>query len=104
MVTVFFLRIMPNGSMKWVVNKSVKMHRIVKTLGSYPEMSIREARDEFVFLIDSLTQQKIYTALTFSDVYNEWLNLKKTQVKNWKDISQRLDRYILPKLKNDFFF
>lgn len=69
----------PKGSFFYCLNSTI-----------YPEMSIREARDEFVFLIDSLTQQKSYTALTFSDVYNEWLNLKKTQVKNWKDISQRL--------------
>lgn len=88
------LRITPNGKKSWIINKSVKGNRISKKIGSYPEMSIKDARDVLASLIH--TVEPSCTEKSFESVFGEWLDVKKSKIKNWKDIQERFELYILP--------
>lgn len=90
-----FLRVMPNGKKIWIINKSIKGKRISKQIGVYPEMTIKDARACLERYIADNSNRAIKLK-TFSAVYNEWLDIKKTQIKNWCDIQQRFEKYILP--------
>ena len=35
-------------------------------------------------------------AFTFGGIYKSWLELKKTQIKNWDDVDKRVTKYLLP--------
>ncbi len=97
-----FLRVNPNGKKFWIVNKSVNGNRISKQIGEWPNIGIKEARESFDILVKT-TKTSADTACTFSDLYTEWLELKKTQIKNWKDVSQRIDKYLIPKFATSIY-
>ncbi len=88
-----FLRVTPNGRMIWRINKSINGERVVRQLGEYPAMSLSEARKALQSLTDVT---KTHTNDTFESVFAEWLELKKKSIKNWDDIENRMQKYILP--------
>ena len=97
-----FLRIMPSGRKLWIVSKSINGERISKKLGDFPAMGIVEARKILNDLIAGLSVRK-QSVKSFSDVYSEWLEIKKTQIKNWKDIDERVQRYLMPTFSKQYF-
>ena len=90
------LRFSTNGRKVWLAKKNVGGRRIVKTLGDFPEMSIGDARKTFNALIDSVKPVAAPKDPTFGEVYAKWIELKQMRVKNWKDIDERMRKYILP--------
>ena len=86
------LRIFPSGTKTWHVNKSIKGKRIIKDLGTFPEVSLNEAKE----YIDNLVNDSFSDSSNFKKLYLDWLDLKKKQIKNWKDIDSRFQKYILP--------
>lgn len=97
------LRIYPTGKTVWIANFRNSDKKICKTLGSYPDIGLKEAREQLELLkTQTLLSDKgkvvIEEPHSFSEVYSQWLEVKKIKVKNWKDISNRIDRYILPTL------
>lgn len=97
-----FLRIMPSGRKLWIVSKSINGERISKKLGDFPAMGIVEARKILNDLIAGLSVRK-QSVKSFGDVYAEWLEVKKTQIKNWKDIDERVQRYLMPTFSKQYF-
>ena len=93
---------MPNGKRYQLISKSIKGQPICKKLGDYHEVGLIEARELFINFVEGLTARK-HSVKTFEDVFLEWLEVKKTQIKNWEDIEKRVNRYLLPKFGKKFF-
>jgi integrase len=111
------LRVRPNGTKTWLFDyfKPYIKKRTTLSLGSYPEVSLADARtkrlDARVLLAKDIDpkehrdeiarNEKTAIENTFGVVAFEWYELKKTKVKlttaehDWKN----LDRHILPLLK-----
>ena len=110
------LRIKPIGSKLWIFNYSrpYTKARANLGLGSYPDVSLREARDKaqlYRGLLardvdprdDRIEQERLHQeslANTFGNVTTRWLKLKKPRISTnyYQKITNRLDSYILPKL------
>lgn len=97
-----YLRILPSGIKNWIANFRSDGKKISKKLGSFPELSIKEAREKLSLLKaqakfegSPVIKEKVHT---FEEIYYEWIEVKKVKVKNWQDISNRIERYILPSL------
>lgn len=97
-----YLRILPSGIKNWIANFRSNGKKISKKLGTFPELAIKDAREKLSLLKaqskfeDSPEiKEKVHT---FEEIYFEWIEVKKVKVKNWKDISNRIERYILPSL------
>jgi integrase len=92
------LQIYPSGAMSWRLNKSVSGKRITKTLGSYPELGLKAARALAEQIVKDATPAPAAPDDVFilQSIYNDWLELKKTQIKNWRDNDLRMQKYILP--------
>ena len=100
-VTVFSgvqLRVFPSGTKTWHINKSINGKRIVKDLGQFPDVGITEVKE----YVENL-KNPVGSSDNFRELYNDWLNLKKKQIKNWVDIDKRFTKYILPVFGNRSF-
>lgn len=91
-----FLRVEVNGTKRWIFNRSVKGQHVSRQLGVFPDMTLKEAREEAQRLSVELRTLKVSKSVDFLSIYKEWLALKKTQIKNWRDIDLRFKRYLLP--------
>ena len=91
-----FLRIMPNGKRKWIFNRSVNGQHVSKQLGEFPQLSLKDARDMAAQLYLDMKNTTVKKSGTFSSIFSEWMMLKQTEIKNWKDIVLRFEKYILP--------
>lgn len=89
-----FLRVNPSGKKVWRINKSVKGKRIVRQLGEYPTISLQDARKALEDLTTPIVTPTVDN--TFNGIYKDWLDLKKRSIKNWSDIDERMQKYILP--------
>ncbi len=90
-----YLRVWPTGKKVWIISKSLGGKRIVKQLGQWPALQISEARE----LLQGYVEQGKTSdddAFTFGGIYKSWLELKKTQIKNWDDVDKRVTKYLLP--------
>lgn len=91
-----FLRVEVNGTKRWIFNRSVKGQHVSRQLGVFPDMTLKEAREEAQRLSVELRTLKVSKSVDFLSIYKEWLALKKTHIKNWRDIDLRFKRYLLP--------
>lgn len=86
------LRVLPSGAKIWIFRKKVGSKSVKKTLGEFPALSVKEAR----LLRDKELNREVKTIVTLEDAYLRWIELKKTQIKNYRDIEKRFEKYILP--------
>ena len=97
-----YLRVRPNGAKSWIGCFRSNGNKTCLKVGDYPELTIKEAREKLSLLKAQAKFEdspKIKEKLhTFEEIYFEWIEVKKVKVKNWKDISNRIERYILPSL------
>ena len=111
-----YLRVKPTGAKHWLFNyqKPHTKQRSNISLGSYPAVSLAEAKKERDLCQSLLAkdidprEQKIVEkrekanahANTLGNIYSEWLKLKQQDVSSsyFKKIENRLDKYIIPKL------
>jgi len=111
-----YLRIKPSGAKLWLFNyqKPYTKQRTNISLGSLPPVSLaqaRKGREQFrALLSDDIDPREHRTAEknkkadaysnTLENVATKWLKLKEEKVSDsyYKKISNRLNKYILPKL------
>ena len=96
-ITGLYLCVYPNGTKSWRISKSVNGKRLVKVIGSYPDMSIAEARSIFKSIVspNALGQAKI---ATFENIFKEFIEVKKNQIIHWKELEVRINKYLIPDL------
>lgn len=111
-----YLRVKPNGSKLWLFNYSrpFTKQRANISLGSYPDLSLASARakrqkmrellaedvDPKHFKIEQTRQQIEAHESTLNQVFNKWLETKKSKVSSGyaKDIEAAFRLHIAPKL------
>ena len=94
------LEVRPNGAKYWIVRYWIKGKEKRKHLGSYPEMSTKEARIKAAEAkTDTLVPQK--DKVLFGEIVAEWLEKRMLDKKESyiRSIKMRLRKYILPELE-----
>lgn len=94
-----FLRITPKGCKSWVLRYS-KFNKVIDiTLGHFPILSIQQAK-QLAHLKREELKIKPTKGLTFNDAYLLWKRKKKGRIKSYQDECQRIEKHLLPYLKN----
>ena len=92
------LEIRPNGKKYWIVRYWVEGKEKRTSLGPFPDISLKEARDKnYEFRKDGFTTKK--TGEDFASIADEWLEkrvLSKFTEGHIRTIKFRLNKYILP--------
>lgn len=93
------LEVRPSGAKYWIVRywEKGKEHR--KSLGPYPEVSLKAARDRNIDLRRALKSGRPDDTEAFASVAEEWFKKRiepSISAKHIKTIRFRLDSYILP--------
>ena len=94
------LEVRPNGAKYWIVRYWIKGKEKRKHLGSYPEMSTKEARIKAAEAkTDTLVPQK--DKVLFGEIVAEWLEKRMLDKKESyiRSIKMRLRKYILPEFE-----
>jgi len=110
------LRIRPNGSRTWVLEyvQPYTKKRTSLSFGTYPEISLAQAREEKTKVRELLSQnvdpkvqreeiirdKKLAITNTLESVYLSWFELKKIKIKasTAKGISEKFIKYVIPAL------
>lgn len=94
-----FLRIQPSNARSWVLRLNINGRNSDITLGRWPEVSLRMARQlarrkrkEF-----DLVPPK---GFTLKDAFALWCNKKRRSIKSYKDEKRRLERYVISRIGN----
>ena len=94
-----FLRIQPSNVRSWVLRLNINGRNSDITLGRWPEISLRMARQlarrkrkEF-----DLVPPK---GFTLKDAFALWCNKKRRSIKSYKDEKRRLERYVIARIGN----
>ena len=93
-----YLEVSPSGSKLWRYRyKNYAGSWTMKSLGQYPQVSLKEARE----LRDELAISASYKEVTFQEAATEWLVYKNyTSSKNRLIVQRRIDTYLDPYLGN----
>ncbi len=96
-----YLEVMTSGSKFWRLRKRVGEKDIKRSLGKYPEVSLKEARRMRERMIDELEAEAEGkpVRITFREVADEWLEKRVEPVRTYghiRTITSRLQRLILP--------
>lgn len=91
------LRVMPSGCKSWVLRLSESGRVSDITLGRWPEMSLRAARQEARRRRKAagLTPQR---GFVLADAWRLWKNLKRGRISSYKDEKRRMERYVISKI------
>jgi integrase len=110
------LRIMPNGSKQWLLDyfKPFTKKRTSLSLGTYPEVSILEARKKRVasrellakdidpkeYKDDQHREQLLLASHTLKSVATDWFAIKKTTIADVtaKSLWRKFENHVFPKL------
>lgn len=92
------LRIHPTGSKTWVLRTSFGGRVTDRTLGKWPEVSLKEARQKArrARKDAGLEPPRGYV---FEDAFRLWCSLKKGRIVSYRDERRMLERLILPHLR-----
>ena len=99
------LRVEPTGKKTWRLCKSVDGKRIFKTLGTFPELSITEARN----IVKQYSSNVVITGKakrqlnTFGNIFRDFVEVKKTQILHWEDIDIGIRKYLLDDLDKELW-
>lgn len=85
-----YLRVNKTGSKSWRVIIKNKGQRTITTLGTFPEISLADAKK--LALATKLEMLEKKESVAFNKIALEWLELKATKVKNIKDTRLRLNK------------
>ncbi|MDR2179696.1 MAG: tyrosine-type recombinase/integrase [Synergistaceae bacterium] len=96
------LEIFPNGRKRWVVRYWVGGREKRTSLGTYPDISLKAARDRnYEFRRDIAAGTANKPAETFADVAKEWMDTRMKPMytaRHIEAVDMRLNKYILPAL------
>lgn len=95
-------RVMPSGRKLWRLHKRINGKYVVKTLGDFPEMSIKEA-EAAARGITEVSAEKSLQFKPFGEIFAEWYAIKRTRIINHNNILRRFENYLLPKFANRSF-
>jgi hypothetical protein len=106
-----YLDVAPNGTKAWRFRYSAGKKAFKKTLGQYPLVSLKDARERRdrlrVQLLDgediSAAPEKELTAPTFASVWAEWMEKKVDAALSpayAKDLRERSNNHLLPIIGN----
>lgn len=89
----------PTGRKSWIVNVEVSGKRTSRTIGSYPELSLAEARKEARQLLESPIVAKGVDKVLFRDLAEQFIELyAKPRKRTWEQDRDHLRRDLLPAL------
>ena len=101
-----YLRVDPSGCKYWILRywENKKEHK--KSLGPYPELSLKDAREKSATIQtarakgENISARSEKTPQIFSEVVKEWLKVRMTgKAENYlRTIHFRLNKYILPEI------
>ncbi len=93
------LRVMPSGVKSWVFRLSETGKVTDITLGRWPEMSLKAARQEARRRrkVAGLTPQRGYV---LNDAFRLWKNLKRGRIVSFRDEKKRIEHYVMDKIGN----
>lgn len=96
-----YLKVLPSGTKIWIFRKMVNKKMTVKTLGHYPEMSLKQARA----IVQDMQAKTTIEAddPTFVDIYDKWMEFKSKTVKDFKKIALRFNNILMPHFKKRTF-
>lgn len=94
-----FLRVHPSGVKSYVLRYSATGRVKDITLGHYPELNLLQAK-QLAHLKRKELEIKPSKCLTFTDAYRLWKRKKKGKIVSYQDEVQRIDKYLMPPLKN----
>lgn len=95
------LEVRPSGAKYWIVRYWEKGRERRKSLGPYPDVSLKTARDRNIDLRRALKSGKPSDTETFASVAEEWFKKRvepSISDKHIQTIRFRLDSYVLPVL------
>ena len=95
------LEVRPSGAKYWIVRYWEKGKERRKSLGPYPEVSLKVARDRNIDLRRALKSSKPSEMETFASVAEEWFKKRiepSISEKHIQTIRFRLNSYVLPAL------
>ena len=92
------IRVYPNGRKLWVVKKMVNGKNVFKQLGEYPAVSLADARRQrdALLQISEHADTEEFKNLTFAKIFEEWINLKATKIKDHKRVRRAFELHLLP--------
>lgn len=99
-----YLRVDPNGAKYWIVRYWIEGREHQKSLGTYPLLSLREAREKRDAIHHARARgeapQVRHTVPTLADVTADWLRVRMRDKSPGylKSVHLRLNKYILPAL------
>jgi integrase len=101
-----YIEVFPNGSKLWRVKKIVNGKDIRRSLGKYPAVSLKDAREKRGAFETVLTKGETsvptltHKILTFNDLFNEWRakNTSHFAEGTLKSFNLRVSKYLLPAL------
>jgi integrase len=104
-----FLLIKPSGYKSWKYDFRINNTRGSYTIGKYPDISLKQARQEHLKARELVaqginpkqikTQRKVNDELNtkrFSYYMNQWLNKQVLAESTFKDLKQRIDKNLIP--------
>ena len=94
------LEIHPSGAKYWILRVKADGKEIRRHLGSFPEISLREARVKAVKERAKLFTPYNEVKVTLREITEEWLKtrMKNKKMSTLKVVKMRLNNYILPEL------
>jgi hypothetical protein len=97
------LEVFPNGRKRWVVRYWVRGRERRTSLGTFPDVTLKAARDQNFELRKNLASEGSTSKKTevFGDVAKEWIDTRMIPVytpKHIEIVNARLNKYILPAL------
>lgn len=93
-----YLRVNKTGSKSWRVIIKTKGQRTITTLGTFPEISLADAKKLALATKLEILEKK--ESIAFDKVALEWLELKATKVKSIKDTRLRLNKAFINYFKD----
>lgn len=93
------IRVHPSGTKSWCLRVSSNGKVTDITLGHFPEISLKHARQLARRKRKELGQEPP-DGYTFNDAFRLWCNLKKGRIVSYRDERRLLERHLIPHIKN----
>lgn len=90
------LRVHPSGTKSWCLRICHKGRVTDVTLGRWPEMGLKQARQTARQKRKSLGLDDAPLGYVFRDAYRLWCDLKKDRIVSYRDEKRMLERHLLP--------
>lgn len=95
------IKVYPNGRMQWILRKSSQGKATQLVLGDYPDMSLKQAREQAATEAAKFIDARCYVApkasMTFLELFNDWLSnkpqLRERTLKTYNNVAKHLEYF-----------